>query len=323
MLILRQAIFHHHPTINPHLVWKKCERRRRTETAMNSHNRVLYFAAAASLALLCGGVVNGMVGNPSTSRIVLSILITTLGSSILFPVLVSFAYDRLRERWMGDEIWRIFTELADGGIIRVYRDREHSEHADNAESRLKNEFNTFSSGELRMIGVSLRVFFNQMGVFYPEILTMLNRSKGAVKIMALISSPESPEVKNRGLIESKSKDSSYSAQIVRDIESTIVSVKNLLTDAPQTVALREYLEAPYCTAIIFPDKCYFSPNILCPMAPVRLPMIVFRAGSLGYTRLKQSFDYIWSTSKPITPEVETDHLVSAVGGSQQSTVINH
>jgi hypothetical protein len=67
---------------------------------------------------------------------------------------------------------------------------------------------------------------------------------------------------------------------------------------------------PYCTLVIFPDKCYFSPNILSVDAPVRLPMVIFRAGSHGYQKLDAYFDYLWNKQQPVKiqiPGSEDDH----------------
>jgi len=82
-----------------------------------------------------------------------------------------------------------------------------------------------------------------------------------------------------------------------DIKSTIASIQNLnRLYGKGSVEYNLYLSAPYCTAVIFPDKCYFSPNLLSQVAPVRLPMIVFGMNSHGYEKINYYFDYLWNTS---------------------------
>ena len=50
---------------------------------------------------------------------------------------------------------------------------------------------------------------------------------------------------------------------------------------------------------MFPDKCYFSPNLLSTDPPVRLPMVVFSAKSHGYKKLEEYFEYLWQNKKAV------------------------
>lgn len=263
---------------------------------MKKQDKFLYGMATAGIILLFMGII---IDKPLDFFSILSSLLLTLGASIFFPIVVSWTYDRIRERWMGDEISRINNEFADGGILRFYKDRERSDSRDNAVSRLLQEFEDFDSEppEIKIMGVSLRVFFNDAGTFYPAIKSLLKRRKGVVIIKTLVCDPQNPEVFHRDEIESKGNP-----QTVRDIESTksgIQGIRNLYPEHLDCVTLRTYMQAPYCTMIIFPDKCYYSPNILSSTVPVRLPMIVFRHGSHGYNVLRESFDYIWSHAKSV------------------------
>lgn len=133
--------------------------------------------------------------------LVTGVSLQSLGAAVLFPILVSYAYDRLRERWLGDEAWRLFSELADAGIIRVYRNREYAANRDNAQSRLSSAFVSCKVGEVCMMGPTLRVFFNPLGPFYADIAEMLRNGGGNVTIRALIERPESPAVADRTEIE--------------------------------------------------------------------------------------------------------------------------
>lgn len=144
------------------------------------HQKFLYLCAALGFAVLVSGLAVGVL---TESRLwaLSAVVLESLGSAVLFPILVSFSYDRLKEKWLGDEVWRIFNELSDAGISRVYKDRETSPRRDNAQTRLSEEFRSFENGEILMMGVSLRVFFNPLGPFYRDIETMLRETGGRVR----------------------------------------------------------------------------------------------------------------------------------------------
>ena len=291
------------------------------------HVGILYIGAAIGFTLFVSGVTigvlsptrieplkqlspNGIVAveRPAFWPSVGSIVLQALGAAVLFPILVSFAYDRFRERWLGDEVWRLFGELADAGITRVYKDREFAPGRDNAETRLSEEFRQFSSGEVCLMGPSLRVFFNVLGTFHHDIENMLVNGHGNVHIRALIERDDSQAVRDRTGIEEPSLIPSEEPQTQRDARATVAAVRGITKRIGSHIALRRFLPAPYCTAIIFPHVVYFSPNLLAPVVPVRLPMILFRSGSHGYDMLRLSFEHLWTHPETIqvVPEAITD-----------------
>lgn len=237
---------------------------------------------------------NAQVTSVSIVKAIILLLIAQVGSCILFPLLVGFFYDRVKQHEDADNIWTAFRDLAEGGIVRVYKDREENEYPDNAFISLKSAFDNATTGEVKLVGVSLRVFFNQTGPFYRSIykICSLSEETGAISIKALLSHLEAPETTNRAKIETPEFEKE--PLIAIDISSTVASIGNLNRTFPKhPIEHRFYREAPYCTCIIFPDRCYFSPNLLSTDAPVRLPMIVFRKGSHGYAKLNSYFDYLW------------------------------
>ena len=260
---------------------------------LDPRRRYLYWWSCAGFVIFITGVSLSITTHGSFFTVI-SIILQALGAAILFPILVSFSYDRLRERWLGDEVWRLFAELSDAGITRVYKDRENSAVEDNAQARLAKEFRDLGVGEVRMMGVTLRVFFNALGPFYDDIESMLKTSDGRVNIRALISNPLSPEVIYRANIEEPHRDSARKSQIERDIESTVATASHLSREFGSRIRMRFFMPAPYCTVIIFPDVAYFSPNILAPKAPVRLPMILYRSSSHGYRMIESSFEFLWN-----------------------------
>lgn len=298
------------------------------------HAGILYAGAAIGLAIFVIGAAiaatapttiepvrkvgrDGIVAveRPIVWLSVVAIATQTLGAAIMFPIFVSFAYDRFRERWLGDEVWRLFAELADAGITRVYKDREFVQDRDNAQTRLSEEFKKFKGGEIRMMGPTLRVFFNVLGPFHDEIETMLAKGHGGVLIRALIERDDSPSVADRTAIEEPHLAAGDQPQTQRDAGATVAAIRTIRKNIGAFIILRRFMPAPYCTAVIFPHVGYFSPNLLAPAVPVRLPMIVFRAGSHGYRMLVASFEYLWShqatvqsvPDEPVTPlEKATD-----------------
>ena len=223
----------------------------------------------------------------------ITIILATVSSSIFFPLIVGYFYDKFKEKQEGESIWRVFKEFSAGGILRVYKDREESEDKESAVTDLKKAFDEHRKGKIKMIGVSLRVFFHQLGPFYQNIakITDLYNVNNTVKIQALLCAPNSPEASNRAKIETPRKK--YLG-IESDISITIDSIQDR-NERCGSVAIEYgcYSSASYCTLVMFPNKCYFSPNILSKETPVRLPMIVFDARAHGYKMLKQYFDYLW------------------------------
>ncbi len=253
---------------------------------------VLYVGCATGLTILVAGVALG-VNVQGGVWFVIAVVLQTLGSSILFPILVSFAYDRIRERWLGDEVWRIFAELADAGIVRIYRDREFSPGRPNAATRLSDEFRRLESGQVYMMGPTLRVFFNPVGQFYRDIEGMLRSGHGRVHVNVLIQQDGSPAIRDRIEAEEPDLAPGEKAQGERDADSSVAAVKKMSASLGPCISFRRFMPAPYCTAVIFPHVAFFSPNLLVSEVPVRMPMILFRSGSHGYTMLRASFEYLW------------------------------
>lgn len=51
--------------------------------------------------------------------------------------------------------------------------------------------------------------------------------------------------------------------------------------------------APYCTTVIFPEKSFFTPNLLSPEVPVSFPMLVFGKNSDVHQKLLEYFEFQW------------------------------
>lgn len=261
---------------------------------------IVVFWLVVSIIALVVSVFLGMFIPDNTIVTLLSILLSQAASSIFFPIIVGYFYDKLKEEQSGNAIWLVFREFSEGGIERVYKDREENSNPDNAQNRLREAFSSHKRGDVKLIGVSLRVFFNSTGPFYQAISKLVSGDElvGRIHFRALISHPDSPEVKNRAEIETPRMHKN--PLIKSDITLTTDNIEYLRRTFPETaLEYGYYKQAPYCTLIIFPDKCFFSPNLLSTVVPVRLPMIIFKSGSHGYNVLNKYFDYLWDKQIPL------------------------
>ncbi len=225
------------------------------------------------------------------------IILAQISGCIFFPLAVGYFYEQFKKKQEGETIWKVFREFSEGGILRVYKDREESEFKENALNDLREAFEKHSDGEIKLIGVTLRVFFHDLGAFYRCTEKICDRHSkrlnNKIAIRALICDLESPEVLNRARIETP--DSVNDPQIKVSIKTTIASIQDLKKKyGKNSIEYKTYLSAPYCTAVIFPGKCYFSPNLLSTKPPVKLPMIVFSKESWGYEKINKYFDYLWN-----------------------------
>lgn len=232
--------------------------------------------------------------------VIIGILLAQASGSILFPILVGYFYDKVKERESGETVWQVFKDFSDGGILRIYKDREKDDNNDNADNDLRNAFKNHKKGEIKLVGVTLRVFFQTTSTFYPEINEVLLRgeNESSIKLKAIISHPDSNEVKFRADVEEKSLIELKDSTIVREICSSVQYMQKLKGQCWKEEMLEFCfsMSAPYCTAVIFPEKCYYSPNILSDKVPVRLPMIIFKEKSHGYDVINNYFNYLWKKS---------------------------
>jgi len=226
-------------------------------------------------------------------------VIGQLSAAIFFPILISFLYNQVKEKEEGEVVWRVFKEFFEGGIIRVYKDREDNDQPENGHKDLKKDFLNHKEGTIKLIGVSLRVFFHQSGPHYSSIEEICNKHLRykKVDIHALICDLSSPELANRANVENPNCNLEESIGY-NEVKGTISSIEKLKgMYGTNSILFQQFISAPYCTAIIFPDKCYISQNILSPNPPVKLPLIKFSKDSHGYKMISEYFDYVWNDTK--------------------------
>lgn len=218
------------------------------------------------------------------------------------------------------------SNLQKGGIRAIYMNRNIGERS------LEKAFHNHVAGEVRLTGASLRLFLAPGLHFYEHIEAMLaRRGDNAIGVRAVMCSPEiNRELPVRSFIEefgqngehprvrpfdwSRPIDFDFSAfeasffekhgerasgqslRVIQDLRSTragIVALRGVATSAGNTIQHRETAYAPYCTAVIFPEQAFYTPNLLCATVPANMPMMVFDSSSDGYRKLVDYFEFQW------------------------------
>lgn len=218
-------------------------------------------------------------------------------------------------------------EVTSAGIQAVYSDRMGY-----AEEALGNAFDNHKGGEVLLTGASLRLFLAPGLHFYSFIDRMLRRSTvEPVVVRALSCHPEmNSEIPVRSFVEEFNQDGtmpkstefdedapkvlslvefrkSYfrdyglqglvkASRVVHDLVSTRTGVEALrgaAATAGNVIKHREFVSAPYCTAVLFPDRAFYTPNILCTEVPANMPMIAFDSTSDAYRKICSYFEILW------------------------------
>ncbi len=189
-----------------------------------------------------------------------------------------------------------------------------------------------------MTGASLRLFLVPGTHFHDLIMKMLQQKRRkAVSVRAVSCNPEfNRELPIRSFVEEFDQHGSLAKKRPFNFKKTIdfqfsefedkffadyginadinadktratqdlISVQsgvdelNRIAANKNSISYRKMTSAPYCTAIIFPEKAYYTPNMLCVDVPVNLPMMVFHRSSDAYRKLVGYFEFIWWVNEP-------------------------
>jgi hypothetical protein len=279
------------------------------------------------------------IREPQISRVgqVFAALLIEAGGAFFFALSVGWLLDRLRDKEGYSVLWLFSQEFREAGVLAFYADRE-----DYAKRALEDAFAKHDRGEVLMAGASLRLFLEPGSHFYPWIEQMLKRqTRIPIKVRALSCSPETNhELPTRAFCEEFNQDRSFPrnssfnyaqkidfsfedfektffvkygitassdsrARLIFDLDSVRAGVKTLrgvTTNTDNEIDRREFDSAPYCTVIIFPDRAFYTPNLLSAEVPVNLPMIVFHKSSDMYEKLKRYVEFLWWVSGPEYPK---------------------
>jgi hypothetical protein len=284
----------------------------------------------STLALIAGLV---FIRDPNSSQAsqVYAALLIEAGGAFFFALTVGWTLDKLRDAEGYSVLWLFSQEFRKAGVLSFHSDRK-----DYAERALEQAFKNHDGGEVLMAGASLRLFLAPGLHFYSWIQDMLSKKRGSsVVVRALSCSPEyNNELPVRSFVEEFNQDRSFPkdasfdwkrridlsfdefekdffenhgikapsqqrVRVISDLESTRAGVKALqgvAKGAGNHLYHREYRFAPYCTVIIFPDRAFYTPNLLCTEVPVNMPMIVFHRSSDVYEKLVNYVEFLWWVS---------------------------
>lgn len=276
-----------------------------------------------------------VLSNPDLSKNtnVLATLFVQVGGAFFFSITVGWAIEKIRLIKGGSDIWLFSQEFQSSGLLGFYADRGGS-----AEAELEKEFANFKEGEILLVGASLRLFLGP-GLRYYKSLDKIIKEKGPNKrtIKAVFCNPNSnKELPTRAFVEEFNQDGSTPktgpfdwlssktislndfnsdffekyglmtapenrSRVVHDLESSRQGYRALKGYSAPSNSIEGRLTnyAPYCTAVIFPNKVFFTPNLLSEKVPVNLPTLVFHKNSDTYQHLYSYFNFLWWSGENI------------------------
>jgi hypothetical protein len=286
----------------------------------------------STFALICGLVFIQDPKISSTSHVYASLLVQA-GGAFFFALTVGWVIDRLRHAQGYSILWLFSQEFRKAGVLAFYSDRKND-----AEKALEEAFENHSNGEVLMVGASLRLFLGPGLHFYSWIQELLRkRGRSPVTVRALSCHPEdNHELPVRSFVEDFNQDRTFPkyssfdyrkridfdfhefekefftkhgiaafskerCRIIHDLEATqtgVNALRGVAKEPGNSILHREYNFAPYCTVIIFPDRAFYTPNLLSTEVPVNMPLIVFHKSSDAYKKLVNYFEFIWWASDP-------------------------
>ena len=257
------------------------------------------------------------------------IIVIQFSGCLLFPLLISKLSNSSKGTFdlgcLANKIQqsRCLQPCCARGLDNVYENREA------ALPEIESAFKNHSDGEIKLIGVSLRDYFdrnkhynkcidfltdkvkNKKATIFLKVLVchldetipvseepinLGNReSIESFKSGSFITMTKSPEVINRKMADA-------STNIFSEIKETLARIKVINkkmedgnAEGREFITLKKYIEAPYCTAIIFPDRLFYIPNLL-NSSKTDLLTLEFKSGSEYYESVVANFECIWKNS---------------------------
>jgi hypothetical protein len=289
---------------------------------------------AVSGVVLISGLF--FIRDPNISPVpqVYAALMVEAGGAFFFALSVGLVIDRLRDAEGYSVLWLFGQQFRRAGVLAFYSDREGDAEIALRQAFEKHHRGEvlMAGASLRLFLAPGHPFCSSM----KAMLT--RKGGAPVEVKALSCSPEnSHELPVRSFVEEFNQDQSFpnesrpfdwkkrisfdfaefergfyqkhgidapseeKLRVIGDLESTRQGVKELQGAAKSGgnhIVHREYNSAPYCTVIIFPDKAFYTPNLLCTEVPVNMPMIVFHRSSDAYAKLENYVRFLWWISDP-------------------------
>lgn len=92
---------------------------------------------------------------------------------------------------------------------------------------------------------------------------------------------------------------------INDLNDVLTGIRQLNSQIERRlIHARTSKFEPYFTAVIFPDICYYTPNLLSPDHPVNMPMLSFVSGKMTYQKIIEHFKFLWWSGEDIKTQLQ-------------------
>lgn len=274
------------------------------------------------------------------------VVMRQLSIGVLVFGLTSFALTHWYSKIMSDQIDSIGEEIKaitidtfdlvksakDSGIARIYPLRT-GEFAENPEAekafhaKIKLEFEKAARNALekkepiliKMMGISLRAFFNDAVDLYPMTENALRND--LLKFQVLLIDPFSAQAGLRSERESQNTEDEEYSSVEQHFSSTLFQdlqkcTKTLIrfTDESKRVEVRLYSTAPSCLLIfvnesVFVETYHYGRSGIGGLKGGKVPVLEFHSDTNTYKELEGHFKHVWYKSRN---RVLNDDVVSEI-----------
>lgn len=226
--------------------------------------------------------------------------------------------------------FQLIKNSRDSGVERIYPSRVEIDNyrADDFKERIIKEFNSLiiknEKTQIKMLGISLRAFFCNLGEFSDLIEKMMKNSNISFEI--LLINPFSNQAGYRAERESNITFSDVKnliqSQLFLDIQQCVHNLKKLNC---KRISVRFYDTSPSCM-LLFVNRSVFMEAYHYGKAGVggtkggKVPVLEFKKESNAYQELEGHFSYVWKKSENLT--MTTDFLNEIVSPFKNETIIN-
>lgn len=289
---------------------------------------------AVSACAFIGGLVFTTDRNLSPTYQLYANILLQAGGAFFFALTVGWVIDRVRDIEGYSVLWLFSQEFRKAGVLAFYADREgYAKQAlEEAFEKHSGGEVLMAGASLRLFLGSGLHFYDSVS----KILS--RRGGSPITVRAVSSSPETNhELPLRSFVEEFNQDRSsprspksfdwtrdidfsfaefeqqffekygintpscQRARVVKDLDNVrggVRALEGVAQSAGNFIKHRESRFAPYCTVIIFPDRAFYTPNLLGHVVPINFPLIVFHRSSDAYDKLVNYVEFLWWVSNP-------------------------
>ncbi len=252
-----------------------------------------------------------------------------------YNLLTSYQLDTIRVevKKLTVDSFQLIRNSKDSGIERIYPSRVKipENKSDDFKERIIKEFNKIivndKKTKIKILGISLRAFFCNIGAFFDLIEKMMVNSN--IEFEILLINPFSTQARYRAERESNFLFSDLldliQSQLFLDIQQC---VKYLIKYKRNGIQVRFYEASPSCM-LLFVDDAVFMEPYHYGQAGVggtkggKVPVLEFKKDSYAYLELNGHFSYIWEKSENLGMTTElSDEILSPFKNEKTINSVN-